>query len=185
MIAQKFHKFDFDSVEVSYGKCLKLSARKFIDCPLQDKDIGKKSPRMFTTYDSNTVAPDAKYVTESVHHSFPEEKKRAQFLNKFYQRLLAFRFHTSYENSLLLGQRILGRQPGHLFFYEYVPFALWRTAITKEKLFSAAMINNNTHIVLSDEWSENTLQADLAKTVLQGGYMVTAVKHGEARTIIN
>ena len=33
--------------------------------------------------------------------------------------------------------------------------------------------------------SVNTLQADLAKTVLQGGYMVTAVKHGKARTIIN
>ena len=78
-------EFDFD------GKYLKLSARKFIDCPLQDKDIGKKSPRMFTSYDSKTVAPDAKYFTESVHNSFPEEK-RAQFLNKFYQCLLAFRF---------------------------------------------------------------------------------------------
>ena len=58
-------------------------------------------------------------------------------------------------------------------------------SITKEKQFSAAMINDDTQIVLSDEWSENTLQADLAKTVLQGGYMVTAVKHGEAKTIIN
>ena len=58
-------------------------------------------------------------------------------------------------------------------------------SITKEKQFSAAMINDYTQIVLLDEWSENTLQADLAKTVLQGGYMVTAVKHGEARTIIN
>ena len=47
------------------------------------------------------------------------------------------------------------------------------------------MINDNTQIVLLDELSENTLQADLAKTVLQGGYMVTAVKHGEAKTIIS
>ena len=47
------------------------------------------------------------------------------------------------------------------------------------------MINDDTQIVLLDERSKNTLQADLAKTVLQGGYMVTAVKHGEARTIIN
>ena len=58
-------------------------------------------------------------------------------------------------------------------------------SITKEKQFSAAMINDDTQIVLLDEWSENTLQADLAKTVLQGRYMVTAVKHGEARTTIN
>ena len=47
------------------------------------------------------------------------------------------------------------------------------------------MINDDTQIVLLNEWSENTLQADLAKTVLQGGYMVTAVKHGEARNTIN
>ena len=59
------------------------------------------------------------------------------------------------------------------------------TSITKEKQFSAAMINDDTQIVLLGEWSENTLQADLAKTVLQGGYMVTAAKHGETRTIIN
>ena len=66
------------------------------------------------------------------------------------------------------------------------PFALWqKKKKSKEKQFSAAMISNDTQIVLSDEWSENTLQADLAKTVLQGGYMVTAVKHGEARTNIN
>ena len=58
-------------------------------------------------------------------------------------------------------------------------------SITKEKQFSAAMINDDTQIALLDEWSENTLQVDLANTVLQDGYMVTAVKHGEARTIIN
>ena len=55
----------------------------------------------------------------------------------------------------------------------------------KRKAVFTAMINDDTQIVLLDEWSENTLQADPAKTVLQGGYMVTAVKHGEARTIIN
>ena len=47
------------------------------------------------------------------------------------------------------------------------------------------MTNDDTQIVLLDEWSENTLQADLAKTVFQGGYMVTAAKYGEARAIIN
>ena len=58
-------------------------------------------------------------------------------------------------------------------------------SITKQKQFSAALIHDDTQIVLLDEWSENRLQADLAKTVLQGRYMVTAVKHGEARPIIN
>ena len=87
------------------GKCLKLSARKFIDCPLQDKDIGKKSPRMFTSYDSNTVSPDAKYFTEFVHNSFPEEKKRALLLNKFHQCLLAFRFPHKLRKLVVVGPK--------------------------------------------------------------------------------
>ena len=96
---------DFDLIEVSDGKCLKLSTGKFIDFPLQDKDIGKKSPRMFTSYNSNTVAPDAKYFTESVHNSFPEEKKRAQLLNKFYQCLLAFRFTHKLQKLVVVGPK--------------------------------------------------------------------------------
>ena len=94
-------EFDFDLIEVSDGKCLELSARKFVDCPLQDKDIGKKSPRMFTSYDSNTVAQDAKYFTESVHIVFP--------LNKFYQCLLAFRFPHKVRKFVAVGPKDSGK----------------------------------------------------------------------------
>ena len=47
------------------------------------------------------------------------------------------------------------------------------------------MIGEDTELVFLDEWSENTLQADLAKIVLQGGYMVTCVKHQSPKTLIN
>ena len=57
--------------------------------------------------------------------------------------------------------------------------------ITQEKQFSAAMMGEDTELVSLDEWSENTLQADLAKIVLQGGYMVTCVKHQSPKTLIN
>ena len=40
-------------------------------------------------------------------------------------------------------------------------------------------------LVLTDEWSRATLQSDVAKTILQGGWMVTAFKHGLSRTIMN
>ena len=39
-------------------------------------------------------------------------------------------------------------------------------AITQEKQFSAVMMNEKTELVFLDEWSENTLQADLVKVVL-------------------
>ena len=58
-------------------------------------------------------------------------------------------------------------------------------SITKEKQFSAAMIDKDTQLVFVDEWSRTTLDTDLAKTILQGGWMVTAVKHGVPRTIMN
>ena len=58
-------------------------------------------------------------------------------------------------------------------------------AITQEKQFSAAMMNEHTELVFLDEWSENTLQADLAKVVLQSGYMVTCVKHQSPKTLVN
>ena len=47
------------------------------------------------------------------------------------------------------------------------------------------MVGEETELVFLDEWSENTLQADLAKIVLQGGYTVTCAKHQSPKTLIN
>ena len=58
-------------------------------------------------------------------------------------------------------------------------------SITQEKQFSASMLNDDTQIVLLDEWAEDTLQSDMAKVVLQGGVMVLAVKHSDPKKIMN
>ena len=47
------------------------------------------------------------------------------------------------------------------------------------------MIDEDTQLVFVDEWSQTTLDTDLAKTILQGGWMVTAVKHSVPHTIMN
>jgi hypothetical protein len=54
---------------------------------------------------------------------------------------------------------------------------------TTERQFSASTITNGTQLDFIDEWSANTMNADLAKTVLQGGWMVTAVKHCQPRRV--
>ena len=46
-------------------------------------------------------------------------------------------------------------------------------SITKEWQFSAAMLNGDTQLVIIDDWLAGTMDADLAKTFLQGGWMVT------------
>jgi hypothetical protein len=47
------------------------------------------------------------------------------------------------------------------------------------------MITETIQLVIIDEWLSNRMQSDLAKTVLQGGWMVTSVKHGPPRCVNN
>ena len=58
-------------------------------------------------------------------------------------------------------------------------------SITQEKQFSASMIKQDTQIVFLGEWSENSLQSDMPKVVLQGGYMPKSTKHKEATFVLN
>ena len=58
-------------------------------------------------------------------------------------------------------------------------------SITQEAQFSLSIINEDTQLVFLDEWSDRTLASDMAKVVLQGGFMVQAIKHGKPRSMEN
>ena len=60
-------------------------------------------------------------------------------------------------------------------FHRIIP-PQYIASITNEGQFSAAMINNDTQLIIIDKWSASTMTCDLAKTILQGGWMVSAVK---------
>ena len=60
-----------------------MTERGFINHPIEEKDIGKISPRMYVPYDS-TTPPDLKYFRSSVINSFEDPKERVNFLNKFF-----------------------------------------------------------------------------------------------------
>ena len=47
------------------------------------------------------------------------------------------------------------------------------------------MLKADTQIVFLDEWSENSLQSDMAKVVLLGGYLPKSTKHKEATFVLN
>ena len=49
-------KFDYDLIEVMSpeGTCFKITERAFINHPIEEKDIGKISPRMYVPYDGTT-----------------------------------------------------------------------------------------------------------------------------------
>ena len=173
---------NLDLIEVLGGKCFKISERRFIDTPLKEGDFQKLSPRMFVEYNPD-VQPEPLYFKEGILNSFPEEELRARFLNKFYECLIGGKMPHKTRKLVLCGPKVSGKSWVQVLL-GVIPLRNVAT-ITQEKQFSAAMMGEDTELVFLDEWSENTLQADLAKIVLQGGYMVTCVKHQSPKTLIN
>ena len=45
--------------------------------------------------------------------------------------------------------------------------------------------DTTAELVIINEWSRSRIQSDLAKILLQGGWMVTSVKHGVSRQVNN
>ena len=174
---------NFDLIEVLGGKCFKISERRFIDTPLSDSDFRKVSPRMFVEFDPEKD-PEPLYFREGILNSFPEENVRVRFMNKFYECLMVGRMPHKIRRLVLCGPKDSGKTSWVQVLFGIIPLTNL-AAITQEKQFSTAVMNEHIELVFLDEWSENTLQADLAKVVLQGGYMVTCVKHQSPKTLVN
>ena len=80
--------FLHDLIEISSGKCVKLSRRFIVKTPLDASDIGKVSPTIYCDFTFKRTSGDGGYFSHSILISFPEVPKRVEFLNKFYQWLL-------------------------------------------------------------------------------------------------
>ena len=176
-------QFDLDLIEVSNGFCFSISKRAFIANAIPSSKIGKLSPRAFVPYDCSTP-PQPIYFQEGVPNSFPGEEERVNFLNKFYQCLFASKMPQKTRKLVVAGPRDSGKTSWCNVFHPIIPPECI-ASVTNEGQFSAAMITETTQLVIIDEWSSNRMQSDLAKTVLQGGWMFTSVKHGPPRCVNN
>jgi energy-coupling factor transporter ATP-binding protein EcfA2 len=103
-------------------------------------------------------------------------------LNKLYQCLEADRIPRKIRKLVVVGPRDSGKTSWAAIFRRIIPLDKI-ASITYENQFSTAMINDETQIVIIDEWSE--MKPNLAKSLLQGGWMVGAVKHKSPRFINN
>ena len=83
---------------------------------------------------------------------------------------------------VVTGPRDSGKTSWASIFRRIIPEE-YIASITNERQFS--MITDDTQLVFIDERSANTytMTSDLAKTILQGGWMVTAVKHSQPRCL--
>lgn len=174
-------RFDCNLIEVSDGVCFSITDRDFVTNVITQSQIGKLSPRAYVPYDSSTE-PRPGYFREDVYNSFPERQIRVNFLNKFYQCLVASRMPPNTRKLVVAGPRDSGKTSWACVFQRIIP-PEYIASITSERQFSASMIIEATQLVIIDEWSAHTMNADLVKTLLQGGWMVTAVKHGLPRSV--
>ena len=176
-------EFDFNLIEVSNGVCFSINSRRFIPNAIPSTKIGKLSPRAFVPYDSSTP-PQPGYFEQGILNSFGELEQRVNFLNKFYQCLVAFKMPQKTRKLVLVGPRDSGKTSWCYVFHRIIP-PHCIASVTSEGQFSAAMITDTTQLIVIDEWSTNRMRSDLAKTILQGGWMVTSVKHGLPRCVMN
>ena len=106
------------------------------------------------------------------------------FLNKFYHCFLAFSMPHKVKKLAVVGPRDSQKTPWSNVFHRLISSESI-ASLTNESRFSASMITNDTQLVLVDECSVANIDSALAKFILQGGWMVSAVKHGVPRTICN
>ena len=177
MIAQL--QFDYDIIECCDAKYFKLSSRQFIPCPYVEADKGKLSPRTFQDFHVKHPG-DGGFFASSVENSFPELEQRVEFLNKFYQCLLFAQLPHKCRKLVVVGEKDSGKTSwARIFFGIMGPNKI--AVLTKEKSFGSSMIEDDTQLLYIDEWSDDTMPADTAKTLLQGGFFAQAIKHQSAR----
>ena len=103
-----------------------------------------------------TTPPAPRFFEEGVMNSFPDIKTRVNFLNKFYQCLMASRMKL-----VATGLKDSGKTSWAPIFHRLIP-AGNIASITSERQFSGTMIKEDTQLVLVDEWSADTIQSDFA-----------------------
>ena len=143
----------------------------------------KVLPHAFVQYDCSTP-PNPLHFRDGVMNSFEDLGAHVHFLNKFYQCLLAAQIPLKIRKLVVCGPKDSGKTSSANIFHRLIPTRAI-ASITNERQFSAAMLTRETQLVIIDDWSPGTMDSELAKTLLQGGWIVTAMKHSDPRQIFN
>jgi len=172
-------EIDHNFIEVLNDQVFNIKEKKFmpITSCFKASDCGCVSPRTFIHYDPDVCKnPTPKIFMNFLANSFVSTDERRHFLRKYYQCLCAKQFEHKTRKLCIVGEKDSGKTSLLAPLQGIMPIERIAT-LTKEKQFSAQMISEDTELVFVDEWSPQTLDAEDAKKLLQGGYFVTAVKH--------
>ena len=164
---------------MSGGVVSQISARRLITCPITPNSNHIISPRSFVSYDSSTL-PEAGYFEHAILNSFPKLNERVTSLTNSISALFLEGCHRK-SGSWSKGS---GKTSWPAVFHRLIPVHCVAT-ITKECQFFVAMVDESTQLVIINEWSATSMDSTLAKTILQSGWITTAVKHEQPRSFFN
>ena len=169
-------QIDYNLIEVLGGQVFNIEQKQFMPINAEDL-VGHASPRAYVPYDPReNPNPNPKLFIEFLDNSFDDEVEKKAFLRKYYQCLCHNKFHHKTRKLCIVGERDSGKTSLLAPLQGIIPISKIAT-LTREKQFSTQMVNPETELVFVDEWSPQTLDAEAAKKLLQGGYFVTAIKH--------
>lgn len=126
------------------------------------------SPRAFVKYyyDPDRLPYPEPFV-KGVENSFGNPIVRKKFYKKYYQLLMHGQFPHKETKLCLVGPADSGKTSWFSPLQGIIP-SRYIAGVMNDGKFSAAMITNNTQVVMMDEWTPDSLSCEDAKRVLQG-----------------
>ena len=144
--------FVHELIEITGGKCLKLSSRCIVKTPLEGSDIGKISPRIYCDYTYKRTSGDGGYFSHSIINFFLEVPKHVEFLNKFNQCLLYGQLPHEAKKAAVCGTNSSGKSSCARIFFGLMN-RLKIVSVLKEKTFGLSTMDEDTELTFIDEWS--------------------------------
>ncbi|XP_066920801.1 serine-rich adhesin for platelets-like [Clytia hemisphaerica] len=141
--------------------------------------LHRGSPRAFVkyAYDANK-RPYPEPFIKGVENSFGNPVVRKRFYKKYYQLLVHKQFPHKETKLCLVGPADSAKTSWFSPFKGIIP-ARYIAGVMNDGRFSAALIDDQTQIVMMDEWTPDSLSCEDAKRVLQGGMNFLPQKHKE------
>ena len=172
----------YDLIEVNDGVCWSLKDRAFKENAIEERQIGKVSPRAFCAYDPSKHA-DPKYFREILENSLSENEV-STFCGDFLKLLNYNGKQHKDKVPCLVGDANSGKTSLFFPIQGLVHHGNIAT-VTKQRAFNKAMITPFTEVIFIDEADEKTLDVADWKILTQGGYTAHDVKYQTAKAFLN
>ena len=149
------------------GYGFSLAARGFEQIDLQ-KYSGLLTPRKFFSYSADNVpGVTIKDFEDSIDNSFPDLATKIRFINKLYQCVLGRGIPLKCKKLLVYGEQDSGKTTWAYILKGLTP-ERHIASLSKSSTFALQQIDEQTLLIFINEWSQNVMDEDELKRLLEG-----------------